>query len=207
MRRRAQQGVGAVCAMLLACLAGADAATVPKPERFGDPLQIDVLDGAAMKIPAPGAPATVLLFLSSDCPIANKYAPEIRRIQAQFEELGVVFLRVYDDRYHDAEDLRAHTETYGYTMPAALDTGFALVKRCGATVTPEAAVLDAEGGIAYRGRIDDRFVDFGRYRQVAKDRDLIDALAAVLQGDTPPHPRTKAIGCFIPESAEPGMDE
>ena len=113
----------------------------------------------------------------------------------------MAFLRVYDDTYQDANDIREHTEEYDYVMPAVLDSAQQVIQRSGATVTPEAVVLDEAGAILYRGRIDDRFIDFGRYRQRAQSHDLIDALTATLKGEAPPKSRTKAIGCFIPRPA------
>lgn len=193
--------------IVVVALATSASAEVEDKTEFGDVVEVTSVDGAKHKIPHPESPATVLLFLSSDCPIANKYAPEIRRIQAQFEKQGVKFLRVYGDGYHEAEDLHEHTKVYEYTMPAILDSEQMIVVRCGATVTPEAVVLDAEGTIAYRGRIDDRHVDFGRYRQHASEHNLIDALTAVLSGEAPDTPRTKAIGCFLTQLKKSDTEE
>ena len=64
--------------------------------------------------------------------------------------------------------------------------------------TPEAAVF-ADGELVYRGRIDDRFVDFGKTRAAATTHDLAFALQAILDGRPVPESRTRAVGCFIPE--------
>ena len=67
-------------------------------------------------------------------------------------------------------------------------------------MTPEAAVfVPAATGprLAYRGRIDDRYVDFGRMRAQPTVHDLEDALAAILSGQAVPHETTPAVGCFI----------
>ena len=66
-----------------------------------------------------------------------------------------------------------------------------------ARVTPEAVVIDSQGNVVYRGRIDDRFVDFGKTRQSPTREDLSLALDAVLAGRAVDVPTTKAIGCFI----------
>ena len=72
-----------------------------------------------------------------------------------------------------------------------------LVRRAGATITPEAAVFGAAPEPLYLGRIDDRYVDFGKARPEATRHDLEQALDAVLDGRPVPEPRTEAIGCFI----------
>ncbi|MEC8337167.1 MAG: redoxin, partial [Planctomycetota bacterium] len=72
-----------------------------------------------------------------------------------------------------------------------------LVQQMGVRVTPEAAVLDRSGRLVYRGRIDDRFVDFGKTRQAPTRNDLQIAIQEVLAGSAVQVPATKAIGCFI----------
>ena len=64
-------------------------------------------------------------------------------------------------------------------------------------ITPEAAVFAPDREMVYRGRIDDRYVDFGKTRARATRHDLTDALEAVLAGESVPNPRTEAVGCFI----------
>jgi hypothetical protein len=76
------------------------------------------------------------------------------------------------------------------------DPDHALVKYAGAKVTPEAAVY-AGGRIVYRGRIDDRYVDFGVERPQATRRDLAEAIASVVAGRAVVQPKTQAVGCFI----------
>jgi hypothetical protein len=69
----------------------------------------------------------------------------------------------------------------------------------GARVTPEVAVFRPGGRIVYRGRIDDRYVAFGKMRQVPTTRDLEHVLNALLEGKQVANATTVAIGCFIPE--------
>src|SRR5213080_4435901 len=46
---------------------------------------------------AAGAKAIVFLFVSTDCPISNRYAPEIRRVKDKFARAGVRLWLVYAD--------------------------------------------------------------------------------------------------------------
>ena len=57
---------------------------------------------------------------------------------------------------------------YEYPCPALRDPDHTLVAQTGATVTPEAVVFDSDWTIAYRGRINDEFEDFGKSRDVAE---------------------------------------
>ncbi len=161
---------------------------------------VQALSGApvdALQAPA-GAKAIVFLFTSTECPISNRYAPEVHRIAKSFASKGVVFRLVYPSPSEDAAAIREHMAAFSYagSADAVRDPKSALVKFVGATVTPEAAIF-ANGRIVYRGRIDDRFVDLGRERPAPTERDLFDALTAVVAGTPVPHATTQAVGCFI----------
>ena len=187
-----------LCLLLLTWLASANAATtVPTPATFPKTTVTDV-SGREHELPARGeAKATVLIFLTHDCPIANAFAPEIGRLRADYPPQQVAFVLVLVDPQLTPAAARQHALEFGHDCPVVLDRKHGLVKRAGATVTPEAVVLRPDGGIAYRGRIDDRFTDFGKQRPAPTQRDLRAALDAVLAGKPVPNATTKAIGCFI----------
>ncbi len=152
-----------------------------------------------MPLEARGARAIVLVFVMSDCPISNAFAPEIERIRAAYEGRGFAFHLVYPDPDETPAGARKHASAFGHMSQALLDPAHVLVEHTGATVSPEAAVLSRSGELLYRGRIDDRFVDFGTQRAQPTARDLRAALDAILAGRSPEPARTQAIGCFLPE--------
>jgi hypothetical protein len=80
-----------------------------------------------------------------------------------------------------------------------LDREHRLVAATGVTITPEVAVVTADGRVAYRGRIDDSYPQIGVKRRSPTQRDLRAALSALLAGRQAPTPRTKAVGCEIPD--------
>lgn len=143
------------------------------------------------------APATVFVFTAVDCPISDRYAPEVRRLAARYAARGVRFQVVYANDGERADAARAHAEAFGYGLPVILDSDGALADRAAATVTPEVAVFDAYGALAYHGRIDDRYVAFGVDRPVPTTHELADALDAVLAGRTAAAASVPAIGCAI----------
>jgi len=147
--------------------------------------------------PAPGSRATVLLFVSSDCPISNRYAPDIRKIHDAYAKDGVAFWLVYPNPADAVSDIRDHIASFKYPGTALRDATHALVKRAGATITPEAAVYDGRGRMTYRGRIDDRYSAVGIEKAMATRHDLHDAIAATLAGTPIKENRTQAVGCYI----------
>ena len=140
----------------------------------------------------------VLFFISSDCPISNSYAPEIQRLCNEYSNKGIGCSLVYEDVGMDAASMRKHLNEYRYgAMPAVIDSNRKIASRSRATVTPEAVVIDAQGDIRYRGRIDNFYAAIGKPRQQVTIHDLRDALDAVLAGKPVPNPETKALGCTI----------
>jgi len=164
-------------------------------------LNLTSLSGERVEPFADAGPASVFLFLRSDCPIANRYSPELRRLHEAFSPRGVRFWLVYVDPHEKAESIQRHAEEYQVPGGILRDSGHDLVRLTGARVTPEAAVFDAGGRLVYRGRIDDRYTDFGKARAQPNRRDLMLALEAVLNGEPVTEPETGAIGCFIADLA------
>lgn len=181
-----------VCAALGAAVQAAPSVRVLTVD--GSP--IDPLDAPT------GTTAIVFLFTSVDCPVSNRYAPEVRRIAERFAPAGVHLRLVYPGKADDAAAIRNHMRAFSYEGAAAAlrDPELALSKFTGATITPEAVVY-ANGRVAYRGRIDDRYVDLTVERPAATTHDLADALAAVVAGKPVAHPVTQAVGCYIADLA------
>lgn len=146
---------------------------------------------------------TVLFFLTTDCPVGNRYAPEIARLAEDYGKRGVKCYAVYAGE--PAVEVRQHLETHGLKLPAVLDPMCQLARLTGATVTPEACVLSPDREILYRGRIDDRAVKLGTMRPEARTPDLRLALDAVLAGRPVAEKFTRAIGCYItfPDPVKP----
>ena len=154
------------------------------------------LDGRRADPLAKSAAAHVLLFVRTDCPISNRYAPEIQRLFEAYRDRGTDFHLIYVSARDTPEAIDAHRREYGLSLPALRDDRHALVRHTGATRTPEAAVI-AKGRLVYRGRIDDRFADFGDTRPHAMTRDLADAIDAALSGRSAVTATTAAVGCPI----------
>src|SRR5205809_3483687 len=101
-------------------------------------LFVQALDGVpidALRAPA-GTKAIVYIFTTTDCPISNRYAPEIQRLQQRFGARGVVFRLVYPSRADRDGDIREHVKQFGFEgVQAVRDPDRALVKFTGATIT------------------------------------------------------------------------
>jgi len=156
------------------------------------------VQGKSHAIPNQSAKATVLFFITYDCPISNRYAPEIKRIVAEYRKQNVAFYFVYADPSGTDAQTRKHLKEFGLSAPGIRDTSHTLVKLTGATITPEVALLSPTGKRIYRGRIDNRILAFGKQRDKPTVFDLRRTLDAFLKQKPVPIAQTEAIGCFIP---------
>jgi hypothetical protein len=160
-------------------------------------LSLDV-DGQAMDVlGASASKVAVFVFVRTDCPISNRYAPEIQRLYTKFERLGVTFWLGYPNRDDSAQSIRKYLAEYGYAIGALRDPQHTLVGLAKISLTPEAAIFGPGQRLLYHGRIDDRYVDFGKARPAPTSHDLETAIEAVLAGRVPPLAATRVIGCSI----------
>jgi peroxiredoxin len=142
--------------------------------------------------------ATVLLFVATDCPNSNTYAPVFARLYREYSPRGIQFLGIYSDPAESAASVEKHDADYKIPYGALLDANHTLALATGARSTPEAVILSPSGDVLYRGRVDDRFVDFGKTRFRPTSDDLREALDQVLSGQPVKNPVTKVLGCAIP---------
>jgi ribosomal protein L18 len=165
---------------------------------FAAALELKGIAGGVLRPLEPAGTANVLVFLATDCPIANGYAPEIQRVCAAYAPRGVQCQLIYEDVGVTSEAVRAHMTEFRYAdIPAAMDADGAVAVRVGATVTPEVAVVDRSGRVRYHGRIDNQYASLGRPRRAVTVHDLSAALDALLAGRPIAEPVTQPIGCVI----------
>ena len=138
---------------------------------------------------------TVFVFTTADCPISNRYAPEIQRLAAKYGDQAK-FILVYPVAADTPQVISEHKKKFGYQLEHVRDDNRKLLKLTGATVTPEVAVMSGNR-LLYRGRIDDRYVELGRERPKPTTRDLEDALDAIIAGKAIATKYTRAIGCIL----------
>ena len=157
---------------------------------------VDLDGNPADPLHADSKKATVLFFVRTDCPISNRYAPEIQRLQKKFSEQASFWL-VYPDPSETPGAIQKHLDAYGYRCGAVRDPKHVLVKAAGATVSPEAALFAAAGKLVYHGRIDNRYISPGKARATASVHDLESAIEATLAGKAVAAAHTRATGCYL----------
>lgn len=155
------------------------------------------LEGKPVDPFALAARVRVFIFVRTDCPLSNRYAPELKRLSDESAPRGAVFSIVYADPDETSENIRQHIAQYGFPGTVIRDPTHALVRRAKATVTPEAAVFSVTGKLLYHGRIDNRFVELGKAMASPTRHDLEDAIGAALDGRPQPEASAPAVGCYL----------
>ncbi|HNP07343.1 MAG TPA: redoxin domain-containing protein [Cyclobacteriaceae bacterium] len=138
---------------------------------------------------------TVVIFLGTDCPISQKYIARIKEIVERFEATAD-FYGVFPEQF-SMKEIRRFKKDYKISIPFLRDAKMEMAHFLGATVTPEAFLLDDKLELQYRGAIDNWFYELGKNRRTVTEQYLIDALTALDQNQEPPLKQTEAIGCFI----------
>ena len=182
-------------------LRGADE---PPPAPSATPLRLDfsVLDTAGIPHSLrthPERVGLVMVFLSTECPIAKGYVPELNRQFAALEEAKsrVEFFGVISDRSVTRTAAATHVAEFNFKFPVLFDASAELADALKPSHTPEAFVVDRDGKLAYRGRIDDLYAELGKKRVETTRHDLAEAIAAVVESRQVAVARTEPVGCHF----------
>ena len=144
----------------------------------------------------PESEAYVILFTSTTCPLARRYAPKLNDLYAAYHERGVQFLAVNASPEDSVADEAKRAIEFDIPFPVSKDFTGEAVAALGATRTPEVVVLDKERRLRYRGRIDNQYRLSGVQPEPGR-QDLRMALEDVLAGREVAVPETEAEGCSI----------
>lgn len=139
-----------------------------------------------------GKKATVLMFISTRCPVSNAYDERMVALANKYAARGVAFVGLSANQTEATPEVAGYAKQHGFPFPVLKDSHDAVADTYDAYVTPETYVINADGTLVYHGRIDNS-IDPAE----VKTRDLANALDAVLAGKSVTVSRTKAFGCSI----------
>jgi peroxiredoxin len=143
-----------------------------------------------------GKKAVVLVFLGTDCPVANLYAPRLVELERAYRDRGVVFLGINSNAHESADDVAEHARKYEIDFPVLTDPLNRVADNLMAERTCEALVVDGRAVLRYRGAIDDQYGQ-GTRRPSASKSYLRDALEALLAGKPVEVAATPVVGCLL----------
>jgi peroxiredoxin/mono/diheme cytochrome c family protein len=134
----------------------------------------------------------VFIFTATKCPAAQRYTVRINQLYETYRKKGVQVFLVYSNYDDTREAVVQHVREYGLKPPAVHDPDGALARALGATMTPQAMLIDKKMLLRYRGAIDDN-----RYETRVRTHYLKNALDAVLAGKSVKVASAETFGCTI----------
>lgn len=159
---------------------------------------------------------SVMVSYSVDCPMCNRYTADLVQIQQQINALNksnliaqkmlkkspekaikrlqfqLGLIQVNSDENWDMDGFNPPIEQITIS-----DQNHEFVKRFKFNMYPEVVVVNAQGQVLYRGKIDDRAVATGVVRPTATKFYLKDAINQLFSGQKITTPATRAQGCYI----------
>jgi len=154
------------------------------------------LDGRARRLSDWRGKPLVIAVRDVGCPVSQRTAPALARLEDVFAPRGVGFLFLNLSAHNTEAQMRADVAAHGFDGPTVHDREAALGRALGATTTTEIFLLDGARTLVYRGAIDDQY---GRgYALDAPRRTFLqDALEQTLGRERVTVAATSAPGCLL----------
>ncbi len=146
--------------------------------------------------------AVVIVFVDTECPMANLYIPTLIALHKEYAEKGVQFVAINSSNQDVFINVSAHAQERNVPFPVLKDFDQKVADAFGAERTCEAFLLDANRVIRYHGRIDDQY-GVGVSRDKPTRRELKEALDEELAGRPITVSRIEVEGCPIERSGKP----
>ena len=154
---------------------------------------IDNYDGSQYSLAKSGAKATVIIFMSTECPFVQPYTDRLISLNNEFGSKGITIWGINSNKTEPTEEVMNHAKEKNYNFPVLKDNGNVVANQFGAARTPEVFVIDNNTmTIIYHGRIDDN-----KEADKVTSNDLQNALNQFLAGNAITVNATKAFGCSI----------
>ncbi|HXY37335.1 MAG TPA: redoxin domain-containing protein, partial [Planctomycetaceae bacterium] len=166
-------------------------------QKIGD---VNFVDAAGKKLALTdlkGTKATVVVFLSFECPVSTSYSPVLSGMQKRYADRGVTFVGICASEAETPASVAKRVAEFSLGFPVYCDNQGLAVAAFKAEKTPEAFVLDHNLVLRYRGRVDDAFAARLKRNQQIKSHDLENALDEIIAGKAVSRPITETIGCLI----------
>lgn len=166
------------------------------PQAFGaapvTSLKLKTIGRGTSLVSIAGAPATVVVFVSMDCPMSMDYGQRVSRMEQDYAARGVRVILVNSNRNETDAEVEKIRRALSISTKIYRDPSASVAEQLTVIATPTAVVLDAAGAIRYKGNIDD-----SRDPARVKNRFVEAALDAVLAGHPVAVPQTRVLGCSI----------
>ena len=140
----------------------------------------------------------VIIIMCNYCPYVKAVLGRLRAIQNDYRGKGVQLVGINPNNEEDypedsMENMKKLVDDGIVNYPYLRDDSQETAKRYDAVCTPDLYLYGPERRLLYRGRIDDNWQD----ESGVKERDLRNAIEAVLSGEDVPAEQHPSMGCSI----------
>ncbi len=136
--------------------------------------------------------ATVVMFISTQCPVFNDYNERLVALHNDYKDQGVQFIGINSNRNESVEEIAEHNKTNRFDFVVLKDLGNKIADKFGARRTPEVYLLDEKRVLRYHGAIDNS----QKNPEIHYLRERLDLVVA--EKEIPEdRKKTKAFGCTI----------
>ena len=145
-----------------------------------------------------GPKGLLVMFLCNHCPYVQAIAARLAEDAAELQAAGIGVAAIMSNDYKDyaadsPENMRAFAAQYGWPFPYLVDEDQSVGQAYGAVCTPDFFGYNADLGLQYRGRLDDR----GMQNPDGRTRELVIAMMGVAETGQGPREQSPSIGCSI----------
>ena len=139
------------------------------------PVEVITLDGRSLTMTNYSERrGTVIVFMSARDGAGQPETQTISDLSSRYRLRGVLFVGVFPNEAESPDEIRRFAQRQTLLFPVYRDVGRKAVQEFGATVTPEAFLLDSSGVVIYHGNIGN-----------TNGGGLAEALSAFSSGKTP----------------------
>ena len=139
-----------------------------------------------------GEKGTLLLFVSTRCPVSNNYNQRMEALHREYSARAIQVIGLNANRTEPVEEIRRHAQEKNLTFLILKDADNRIADYLGASVTPEAYLLDPQAVLRYHGRL-----DADQHEPSLNAHELRAALDALLNAAKITNTGKKAFGCTI----------
>ena len=146
-----------------------------------------------------GDKGLLIMFVCNHCPyvkaVADRLAEDANELMAQGINVLAIMSNDYEKYPADSpENMIAFAKQHGWNFPYLVDEDQSVGKAYGAACTPDFFGFNKDGGLQYRGRLDDR----GRHGDpVGRRRELVEAMRQIAETGQGPRDQLPSMGCSI----------
>lgn len=145
-----------------------------------------------------GPKGMLIAFICNHCPyviaVMDRFVSDVTALQASGIGVACIMSNDYSSYPADAPDKMTDFATqYGLLAPYLVDEDQLVARAYDAVCTPDFFGFDANGGLQYRGRIDDA----GMGDAADRTPELMNAMQDVAQGMGGPLAQTPSMGCSL----------